>query len=234
MKTQVLIVDDDDLLRRSLAFKLEQDDFKVKTVGDAETAFAVIAQNIPDIILLDIMLPGIDGLEALRHFREKAGIPVILLTARRRELDEVVGLEIGADDYITKPFNSEVVAARIRTVLRRVNKQEKTPRKTDVIAIGKLVIDAAARTVKKDGRLIELGSTEFDLLHTLALELNRVMTIEDLLVRVWGAEFTGETQSVYVYIRWLREKIEDDPHRPSYIITVRGVGYKMVMPGSNL
>jgi DNA-binding response OmpR family regulator len=224
----ILIVDDDELLRRSLAFNLEQAGFEVKTAASAENAVAMVAQNAPDVVLLDIMLPGMDGLEALRYFRDKAGIPVIFLTARRRELDQVLGLELGADDYITKPFNSDVVVARIHTVLRRLRAVEH-PQRTHTFTVGQLTINPAARTVTLAEKPVELTPKEFDLLYSLAVEPNRVLTIDELLARVWGAEYNGEPQIVYVHIRWLRQKIESDPQNPELIVTMRGVGYKLVV-----
>ncbi len=229
MGAHILVVDDDELLRRSLAFNLEQSGFEVKTAASAENAVAMAAQNAPDVILLDIMLPGMDGLEALRYFRDKVGIPVIFLTARRRELDQVLGLELGADDYITKPFNPDVVVARIHTVLRRLRAVEH-PARTHAFSVGPLVIDPAARTVMEGERSVDLTPKEFDLLYSLAVEPNRVLTIDELLARVWGAEYNGEPQIVYVHIRWLRQKIERDPQNPEIIVTIRGVGYKLVAP----
>ncbi len=178
------------------------------------------------------MLPGIDGLEALRFFRDKAGIPVIFLTARRREFDQVLGLELGADDYLTKPFEPEVLIAHIRAVLRRTRQVAPPPEpKTQAIQVGDLKIDARSRTVTMGSRLIELTPKEFDLLHAMALEPGRVFSIDDLITRVWGAEYIGEPQTIYVNIRWLRQKLEEDPQHPQYLLSVRGVGYKLVAPG---
>jgi len=232
MASKVMIVDDDDLLRSSLAFSLQQAGFDAFTCGSAEDAIQTISQKRPDIILLDIMLPGIDGLEALRFFRDKAGIPVIFLTARRREFDQVLGLELGADDYLTKPFEPEVLVAHIRAVLRRT-RQAPSPldQKDQAIQVGDLKIDARSRTVAVGTRQIELTPKEFDLLNTMALEPGRVFSIDDLITRVWGPEYVGEPQTVYVNIRWLRQKIEDDPQHPQYLLSVRGVGYKLVAPG---
>ena len=231
MSKHILIVDDDALLRRSLAFNLEQNNFRTSTAASAEDALALARQDIPDLVLLDIGLPGMDGLDALRRFQDHLGLPVIFLTARRRELDEVLGLELGADDYITKPFNLDVLLAHIKAVLRRsgpaASHDEPVP-----LTIGDLSIDQAAHTVMVAGRSIELPPKEFDLLYTLALEAGHVVSSEDLLARVWGAEFSGEPQVVYVYMRWLREKVEEDPQHPRRIITMRGVGYKLVAQGS--
>lgn len=230
MGASVLVVDDDDLLRRSLAFSLTQAGFDTRTANSAEDAIGMIAQKRPDIVLLDIMLPGMDGLEALRYFREKIGVPVIFLTARRRELDEILGLELGADDYLVKPVKTDILIARIRAVLRRTRIIQPTEQRLQSIVVGDLAIDPWSRTLNLQGRPIELTPKEFDLLYALALEPERVLTIDELLARVWGAEFTGEPQVLYVNIRWLRQKIEEDPHNPTRLLTVRNVGYKLVIP----
>ncbi len=226
MGAKILLVDDDELLRRSLAFSLEKAGHRVSTAASAEDALGQVKRARPDLILLDIGLPGMDGLQAVRYFRD-AGIPVIFLTARRRELDEILGLELGAEDYITKPFDVDVLLARIRVVLRRSQPAASESRPEPVV-VGDLRIDPAAHTVKLDGRPVHLSAREFDLLYTLALEAGRVLSVDTLLSRVWGAEFTGEPQVVYVHIRWLRQKLEKDPNHPERIVTVRGVGYKLV------
>jgi DNA-binding response OmpR family regulator len=229
MGASILVVDDDDLLRRSLAFTLTQAGFDTRTADSAENAIAMTSQKRPDIVLLDIMLPGMDGLEALRYFREKIGVPVIFLTARRRELDEILGLELGADDYLVKPVKTDILIARIRAVLRRTRTIQPTEQRLQSITVGDLVIDPWSRTLNQQGRFIELTPKEFNLLYALALEPERVLTIDEILARVWGAEYTGEPQILYVNIRWLRQKIEKDPHNPTHLLTVRNVGYKLVV-----
>jgi DNA-binding response OmpR family regulator len=231
MGASVLIVDDDDLLRRSLAFSLEQAGFAARTAATAEDGIAMTSQKRPDIVLLDIMLPGMDGLEAIRYFRDKIGVPVIFLTARRRTLDQIVGLELGADDYLTKPFDTDVLIAHIRALLRRTRTTQPVDQHPQAIRSGNLTIDPWSRIVTRSGQLVELTPKEFDLLFALAIEPGRVLSVNDLLARVWGAEYDGEPQIVYVNIRWLREKIEEDPRNPTLILTVRGVGYKLVVPG---
>jgi len=169
-----------------------------------------------------------DGLEALNVFRRELEAPVIFLTARRRELDQVVGLEMGADDYVTKPFDLDVLLARIKAVLRRATRSLESPPKTVPIQEGDLFIDPGAYVVTLGEKTLDLSPREFDLLHTLALDAGIVLSVDDLLAQVWGAEYVGEPQVVYVHIRWLREKIEDDPDNPTRIITVRGKGYKLI------
>jgi DNA-binding response OmpR family regulator len=227
MSKHILIVDDDALLRRSLSFNLEQNGYRVSTAGNAEDALALARRDVPDLILLDIGLPGMDGLDALRYIQEKIGAPVIFLTARRRELDEVLGLELGADDYITKPFNLDVVLAHIKAVLRRSQQRMASDVEPSSLVVGDLMIDPGAHSVTIGGQPLELTPREFDLLYTLAMEAGNVVSVDELLGRVWGAEFVGEPQVVYVHIRWLREKIENNPNHPERIITVRGVGYKL-------
>jgi DNA-binding response OmpR family regulator len=228
MSKRILLVDDDVLLRRSLAFNLEQAGYTINTAASAEDALAMARRDPPDLVLLDIGLPGMDGLDALRHLKENLNLPVIFLTARRREFDEVLGLELGADDYITKPFDVDVLLAHIKAVLRRGERgampilERPTP-----VTVDNLTIDPLEHRVTLAGKNIPLSPREFDLLHTLALEPGRVFSVDELLGRVWGAEFIGQPQVVYVHIRWLREKIEKKPNRPRRILTVRGVGYKL-------
>lgn len=227
MAKHILLVDDDALMRRSLAFNLEQAGYRASSAANAEDALAIARRERPDLVLLDIGLPGMDGLDALRQFKDQFDLPVIFLTARRRELDEVLGLELGADDYVTKPFDIDVLLAHIKAVLRRVDSPPQVPDKPAAVTVGDLAIDPAAHSVTVGGRSVELSPREFDLLHTLALEPRRVFSIDELLGRVWGAEFIGQPQVVYVHIRWLREKIETDPNQPQRLVTMRGVGYKL-------
>ncbi|HQE91446.1 MAG TPA: response regulator transcription factor [Anaerolineae bacterium] len=228
MAKHILIVDDDALLRRSLAFNLERAGYRTSTAGAAEDALAQARLDPPDLVLLDIGLPGMDGLDALRALRQQFNVPVIFITARRRELDQVLGLELGADDYVTKPFDIDVLLARIKAVLRRTGSSLPLLPAFNPLVVGDLVIDPAAHTVAVAGKTINLAPREFDLLVVLAQETGRVLSVDELLTRVWGAEYVGEPQVVYVHIRWLREKLEADPPHPRRIVTVRGVGYKLV------
>jgi len=215
-------------MRRSLAFHLEQAGYQVRTAASAEDAIESVRYAPPDLVVLDIGLPGKDGLEALREIKAQHNLPVIFLTGRRRELDEVVGLEMGADDYITKPFDVDVVLAHIKAVLRRTERAPQPDVLTQRLTAGDLEIDPQAHTVLCAGQPINLSPREFDLLLLLASQQEKVLSTEDLLAQVWGAEFVGQPQVVYVHIRWLREKLETDPGRPKRILTVRGVGYKLV------
>jgi DNA-binding response OmpR family regulator len=230
MAKHILIVDDDALMRRSLAFNLEQAGFHASTADSAESALSQVQLEKPDLVLLDINLPVMDGLDAMHRFKDQFDLPVIFVTARRRELDEALGLELGGDDYITKPFDFNVLVAHIKAVLRRF---ERPPASKDggtrePLVVGSMVVDPQSHAVSLGGKKIELPRREFDLLHALALQPGRVFTVDELLGTVWGAEFVGQPQVVYVHIRWLREKIEHMANRPRRIVTVRGVGYKLV------
>lgn len=233
MTKHILLVDDDALLRRSLSFNLEQAGYHTTTAASAEDALDIVQITPPDLILLDIGLPGMDGLDALRNFQQtvqiyhQIQIPIIFLTARRRELDQALGLELGADDYVTKPFALNVLLARIKAVLRRVERSTPAAQAPTLLEVGDLIIDPAAHIATLAGQPLELSPLEFSLLHVLAKEAGHVISVNELLSRVWGAEYNGESQVVYVHIRWLREKLETDPQHPQRIITVRGVGYKL-------
>jgi DNA-binding response OmpR family regulator len=233
MAKHILIVDDDALMRRSLAFNLEQAGYRASTAESAEIALSQVRLDKPDLILLDIGLPGIDGLDAMRQLKDQFDLPVIFITARRRELDEALGLELGGDDYVTKPFDFNVLVAHIKAVLRRFERAAASTQKlaasnAEPLVVGDLVVDPLRRTVTLNGKPVDLPRREFDLLHALALQPGRVFTVDELLGMVWGAEFIGQPQVVYVHIRWLREKIEHSPNRPRRIVTVRGVGYKLM------
>jgi DNA-binding response OmpR family regulator len=225
---RILIVDDDALMRRSLTASLGQVGWVTISAASGEAALEMMRAHAPDLILLDVGLPGMDGLEALRRFRQQIeGLPVIMITARRRELDEIVGLELGADDYITKPFDLDVLLAHIRAVLRRACAVAKPATLTRVV-VGDLQIDPVGHVVQVGGRVVELSPKEFDLLLVLAQHPEQVLSMTELLSQVWGADWIGENQTLYVHIRWLREKIETDPAAPHRLLTVRGIGYKLI------
>jgi DNA-binding response OmpR family regulator len=232
MSRTILLVDDDALMRRSLAFHLEQAGYNTQTAANAEDALSLVQRDPPDLVILDIGLPGMDGLDALRELKTQHNLPVIFLTARRRELDEVLGLELGADDYITKPFDVDVVLAHVKAVLRRTGGTSQPEKTTERIILGDLEIDPESHTVFCAGSFLDLSPREFDLLSALAGSPGKVLSTEKLLSQVWGAEFVGQPQVVYVHIRWLRQKLEADPARPKRILTVRGVGYKLIPQSS--
>ena len=223
---KILLVDDDALLRQSLAYNLKKSGYQIKTAASAEDGINQIEADTPDLVLLDVGLPGIDGLEALKRIRGEMNIPVIMLTGRRKELDEILGLEMGADDYVTKPFDLDVLLAHIKAVIRRSSTQLKSNERKEKITAGDISIDPNAHTVYLGKKMIALSPREFDLLYLLVHEADRVVTTEDVLSNVWGDDFIGQPQVVYVHIRWLRQKIEIDPMNPGKIITIHGVGYK--------
>lgn len=227
MNERILVVDDDAVFRKSLSFILEQAGYEVQSAPSGEEGMALALDARPDLVLQDVGLPGIDGHEVLRRMRaEFSDIPIIFLTARRRQADQVEGLELGADDFIVKPFEPEVLLARIRALLRRSGYARE--RRNKSVIVGDLTINPATRMVTVSGEEVELPPRIFDLLLTLARRPGEIVSIEEILTSVWGSEFGGETQAVYVHVRWLREKIEENPNKPVRVVTVRGVGYKLV------
>jgi len=229
INVKILVIDDDDLFRRSLCFHLEQAGYQAYSSANAEDALVLAQREPPGLILLDIGLPGMDGLEALHHFERQVDAPIIFITARRRELDEILGLELGADDYITKPFDINILLARINALLRRSQRPAIQPSKSSgILEVGDLVIDPKAHAVTVNGQPVTFSPIEFKLLHAFALEAGQVLSTDDLLARVWGAEYVGQPQVVYVHVNNLRSKLEETPNQPRRIITIRGVGYKLV------
>ena len=227
--TTILVVDDDQLMRRSVSIGLENAGYSTETAGSGEEALAKARVVQPQLVLLDIGLPGMDGLETLRALQQALDAPVIFVTARRRELDEIVGLELGADDYVTKPFDIDVLLARVKAVLRRAAVSGDRGDEADPASlfVGDLELDRSAYKVTVGGRAVALTPREFQLLAYLASRAGEAVPIADIMENVWGAEWIGETQTVYVHIRWLRTKIEEDAARPRRIHTVRGVGYRL-------
>jgi two-component system, OmpR family, response regulator ResD len=225
MSGRVLIVDDEPIVRDVLSRYLTRSGFQVETADDGERALEVHGSTDPDLVLLDIMLPSLDGLAVFARIRERAETPVIMLTARGEEADRVVGLEIGADDYVTKPFSPREVVARVRSVLRRSGRSEADPA-AEPLRCGDLEIDPAAREFRRGRRRIELTPKEFDLLHLLAANPGRVFSRLELLAELWDFAFDGDPSTVTVHVRRLREKVERNPSRPAHLITVWGVGYR--------
>ncbi len=228
MAKHILLVDDDPLMRRSLAFNLEQAGYRSSTAANAEDAIAMVRRESPDLVLLDIGLPGMDGLDALRKFKDIAGVPVIFVTARRRELDEVLGLELGADDYITKPFNTREVVARVKSLLRRVQLDSSPNALPHILTLGALQLDLDQHILTIDSVPIELTRTEFKLLEALLSNPGYTLTRQDLLDKAMGYAYEGMGRTLDTHIRNLRRKIEPDPDHPTYIQTVFGVGYRLV------
>ena len=223
--TTVLVVDDEPIVREVVVRYLEREGFRTLEAGDGDRARELVEREEPALVVLDVMLPGTDGLALCRWIRSRSALPVILLTARGEEADRIVGLELGADDYVTKPFSPRELTARVRSVLRRAS----APREpASRIELGDLALDAGAREVTKAGRRLELTAREFDLLWFLASNPRHVFSRSQLMERVWGYESAIDTGTVTVHVRRLREKIEDDPSRPERLETVWGVGYRVV------
>ena len=221
---RVLVVDDEPMVRDVLARYLEQEGFEVSEAADGRSALERIAEHDPDLVVLDLMLPEIDGYEVLRHLRASSPTPVIMLTARGEETDRIVGLELGADDYITKPFSPREVVARVRAVLRRTT--EAGPATEEMLVFDDLTIDRGRREVLVDGQVVATTRKEFDLLAYLAASPGRTFTRTQLLEEVWDFAWDGDSATVTVHIRRLREKVETDPSEPRRILTVWGVGYR--------
>jgi DNA-binding response OmpR family regulator len=223
---RILVVDDEPQVLEVLKLYLSRDGFQVSTAPDGAAALAAFDVHQPDLVVLDLMLPQMDGLEVFHRLRARRLTPVIMLTAKGEELDRILGLELGADDYIVKPFSPREVVARVRNVLRRAVPPEEEESQDKPIAYGDLRIDPQTHTAQVKNRTIELTGKEFDLLYFLAQHPGRVFTRAQLLDHVWGYEFYGDASTVTVHVRRLREKIETDPSKPQYVITVWGVGYK--------
>ena len=225
MPKKVLVVDDEKLIVKGLRFSLEQDDMEVDTAYDGEEAVEKAREGNYDIILLDLMLPKLDGLSACQQIREFSDVPIIMLTAKGEDMDKILGLEYGADDYITKPFNILEVKARIKAIMRRTTSRGVQEQNERIVEVGDLVLDCDARRVQVSGREVNLTAKEFDVLELLVLNPNKVYSRQNLLNLVWGYEYPGDVRTVDVHIRRLREKIEENPSDPKYVHTKWGVGY---------
>ena len=227
---RVLVVDDEPVLVDTIRYKLRREGYEVHVAGDGQEALRLAQASAPDIVVLDLMLPGLDGLEVCRQLRRESTVPILMLTAKDDEVDKIVGLEVGADDYMTKPFSLHELVARVRAMLRRSRMQQSvgTPEAEQPVRSGDLEADSLQRRVQLRGEPLQLKPKEFDLLVYLMQHRGRVLTRDQLLEKVWGYTFGGDTRTVDVHIRWLREKIEENPGSPRRLETVRGVGYRFV------
>ena len=224
---RVLVVEDEENLLAALRYNLDKEGYQVLTAVDGEQGLEAAREEKPDLILLDIMLPKLDGFEVCRILRRETNIPIVMLTAKGEEVDRVVGLELGADDYVTKPFSMRELLARVRAMLRRSRIASEThSARGERLRAGDLEIDLVSHTARLGGSPLELKPREFDLLGLLVANTGRALTRDQILERLWGHDYVGDTRTVDVHIRWLREKIEADPGSPKRIITIRGVGYR--------
>jgi len=225
----ILVVEDEENLLEALKYKLEKEGYSVLTAGDGEKGLEIAREAKPDLVILDIMLPKLDGLEVCRILRRETTTPILMLTARAEEIDRVVGLELGADDYVTKPFSMRELIARVRAMLRRSGLASETAvglPSAKLLRAGNLEVDLVSHTARLGGAVLELKPKEFDLLALLVASRGRAFTREQILERLWGQDWVGDTRTVDVHIRWLREKVEADSSNPARIVTIRGVGYR--------
>lgn len=227
MAQRILVVDDEAAIVELVEYNLEREGFEVLTEAEGPKAVERARAERPDLIILDVMLPGMSGMDVCRELRKTTDVPIILLTARKDEVDRVLGLELGADDYVTKPFSPRELVARVKAILRRSQRQAS---EGEAVAASGLVVDEERRQVTLDGRRLDLTFTEFELLATLAKNPGRAFSRDELLSRIWGQDFYGDARTVDVHIRHLREKLEEDPAAPRFIETVRGVGYRFRSP----
>ena len=225
MGKRILVVDDEKLIVKGIRFSLEQDGMEVDAAYDGEEALKLVEENTYNLILLDVMLPKLDGFEVCRRIRDFSDVPIVMLTAKGDDMDKILGLEYGADDYITKPFNILEVKARIKAIMRRTGKRDSAPASGRMIVKRDMTIDCESRRVVIEDREINLTAKEFDLLEQLAANPDKVYSRENLLNIVWGYEYPGDARTVDVHIRRLREKIEKNPSDPKYVYTKWGVGY---------
>lgn len=230
MAEKILIVEDDLTLQETLVYNLTHQGYSVETASDGNSAVEIARNNPPDLILLDIMLPGIDGFEVCRIIRKDMTTPILMLTARDDEIDRVVGLEVGADDYLTKPFSMRELIARVKALLRRariIQKNQETPNdQKKRFMLGNLTIDQVRREVLVNESIVEIKPKEYELLIYFAENKGRVLSREQILEKVWGWDYFGDSRTVDVHVRWLREKIEQNPAEPTRIVTVRSAGYR--------
>ena len=221
---KILVVDDEPTLVATLKYNLERDGFQVVTAEDGESALNLARSHRPDLVLLDLMLPGLDGFQVCRILRREMQAPILMLTAKGDEIDKVVGLELGADDYVTKPFSMRELLARVRALLRRADIRPEGER--EVLTSGDLSLDLAKREATRSAQAVPLKPKEFELLAFFMRNRQRAFTREQLLNQIWGYDYAGDTRTVDVHVSWLRQKIEDQPQKPARIVTVRGLGYR--------
>ena len=229
MARSILVVDDERTLRETLAEGLEEEGFAVFQAADGREAVEAFRRHHPDLILLDLMLPELSGTEVCRIIRAESSVPILMLTAKSAEIDKVVGLELGADDYVTKPFSFRELLARVRALLRRAEAQAQVT-EPETIDLGAVKVDLAGRRLLRDGETLPVKPKAFDLLVFLVRNAGHVFTRDQLLEHVWGYDYAGETRTVDVHVHWLRAQIESDPADPVYLETVRGVGYVLRRP----
>jgi DNA-binding response OmpR family regulator len=230
MARTILVVDDETTLRETLVDALETEGFRVVSAADGREALTVFRAERPDLVLLDLMLPELSGIEVCRIIRAESGVPIVMLTAKDSELDKVVGLELGADDYVTKPFSLRELSARIRALFRRSEQAVATENAPAMVDLGRVQVDIAGHRLLRDGDSLPIKPKAFELLLFLLRHPGQVFTRDQLLERVWGYDYAGETRTVDVHVHWLRSQIEDRPSSPQFIHTVRGVGYGFRRP----
>ena len=226
----VLVVDDEASFAEALSVGLKREGFRVHVASDGAEALALFDALQPDLVLLDLMLPGLSGIEVCRQLRTKSSVPIVMVTAKDAEIDTVVGLEVGADDYVTKPYRIRELVARMRAVLRRAPANESATDDVDVLDVGEVRLDPTRHEVTVRGTEIKLPLKEFELLELLLANAGRVLTRDTLIDRVWGGDYVGDTKTLDVHIKRLRGRIEDDPAAPTRITTIRGVGYRFEKP----
>ena len=227
----ILLIEDDDYITRPVARALQEGGYEVSVANDGESGLVLALEARPDLVVLDILLPGIDGWEVCRRLRASSTIPILMLTALGEEVDRILGLELGADDYLTKPFSTRELLARIGATLRRVELDRADMEQSHTLSVGDVTIDLDKRQAFKQDKELQLRYKEFELLTLLVARADEVVPRADLFDKVWGTDWLGDTRTLDVHMSWLRSKLEDDPANPVYFQTVRGIGYRFVMPG---